>query len=265
MKLILTLLFQWFFICQGQVGRAVSTSNVAYKNFYSTIKKQFGRIDSLFDSDDYEFPERENQKIISILNQYKAEMFSFPDRSDYDLIYLNKSGDKNLILVSWDTRIGGAEMEFRTMAVYKTAFGIKTQMLVDSSNSLAPLKYMHYNSIHTLTPSKGNKIYLAWGNGMGSTAIPWQEVRAFSISNGQLIQPNVFPGEEPKLYIDFDLHDFKENETVPVIKIISKGRTVLVPTAGKTKGFSGKYDVYRYDGEVFAKNELPAYHKLKDL
>ena len=253
MKLLLTILFQWFFICQGQVGKTVSTRTFAYKNFYSAIKKQFASIDSLFDSDDYAFPERENQKIISIVNQYKADMFNFPDRSDYDLIYLNKSSDKNLILVSWDTRIGGTEMEFRTMAIYKTALGIETQILVDSSNSLAPLKYMHYNSMHTLSASKGSKIYLAWGNGMGSTTIPWQEVRAFSISKGELVQPNVFPGKEPKLYVDFDLHDFKENETVPVIKIVNKGRTVLVPAAGKNQGFSGKYAVYQFNGEVFDK------------
>jgi hypothetical protein len=97
---------------------------------------------------------------------------------------------------------------------------------------------MHYNSVNTIKATNGRSIYLAWGNGQGSTALPWQELRAFSIVNGRLIEPKIFPDKMSKVYVEFDLHAFNEEQRVPSIKIKDCGRTIRVPIEGAKQGFS---------------------------
>jgi hypothetical protein len=222
-----------------------------FNEFYQTITKQFARIDHLHQSGGYDSLESENQKIESILNHYKTHLFNFRDSLDYDLIYLTKSADKKLVLVSWDTRTGGTLIAFTTMAIFKTPQGVKTKMLLDTAEESMPYSYMHYNSINTITNLAGKNIYLAWGNGQGSTALPWQELRAFSIAIAELSEPKVFPGKASKIFVEFDLHAFGEEQKVPSIRIKNGGKTIQVPIEGAKQGFSGKYKTYVYNGKMF--------------
>ena len=140
---------------------------------------------------------------------------------------------------------------FTTMAVFKTPEGITTKMLLDTIEVNMPFTYLHYNSINTITHSSGKEIYLAWGNGQGSTALPWQELRAFSISNNELIEQKIFPNAATNIQVEFDLHAFREDQKVPVIKIKNSGRVIQVPIEGDKQGFSGKYKSYIFNGKVF--------------
>lgn len=251
MKTLLTTLFLWSFICHAQVRRGDSVQTLSFREFYQTITKQFAKIDRLHQSGGYDSLENENDKIINILNHYKTLLFDFPDSLDYDLIYLTKSADKKFVLVSWDTRTGGTMIAFTTMAVFKTPQGVKTKMLLDTTEESMPYTYMHYNSVNTVTSTEGKNIYLAWGNGQGSTAIPWQELRAFSIVNGQLIEPKIFPDKTSRIFIEFDLHAFGEEQRVPSIRIKNGGKTIQVPIEGAKQGFSGKYRTYVFNGKRF--------------
>lgn len=251
MRLLLTILFLSILTCKGQGCNTAVKNSKPFKNFYATIRQQFITIDSLREAN-YDSVEQANDKLINIIRRFKENIFDFPDTLDYDLIYLSKSSDKKLALVSWDTRTGGTLIAFTTMAIYKTPQGIiKTKMLLDTTDENMPYTYMHYNLINTITSLDGKQIYLTWGNGQGSTALPWQELRAFAISNNKLIEPTIFPNSDSKIFIEFDLHAFKDNQKVPVIRIKDSGKTIQVPIEGKKQGFSGKYKTYYFNGKVF--------------
>lgn len=248
MKFLLTIIFFSVLSCEGQYKTAPNQKNL--KDFYSIITQQFLVIDSLRNAD-YDQLETANNKIINILNAYKAEIFNFPDTLDYDLIYLVKSSDKQLALISWDTRIGGTMIAFKTMAFFKSFQGIETKMLLDTTDEDMPFTYMHYKSINTIIKPSGEKIYLAWGNGQGSTLIPWQELKAFSIAKNKLVEPKIFPNAASNIQVVFDLHSFPDNQKVPVIKIKNGGKTIQVPIENDKQGFSGKYKTYMFNGKVF--------------
>jgi len=114
MKTLLTTLLLWSFISHGLVGRGDSVKTLPFREFYQTITKQFSKIDRLHQSGGYDSLENENQKVESTINRYKTQLFTFPDSLNYDLIYLTKSADRNLVLVSWDTRTGGTMIAFTT-------------------------------------------------------------------------------------------------------------------------------------------------------
>lgn len=147
--------------------------------------------------------------------------------------------------------MGGTLIAFTTMAIYRTTQGIKTKMLLDTTDENMPYTYMHYNSMNTVTNSEGKKIYLTWGNGQGSTALPWQELRAFSITNNKLSEPIIFPNLDSRIFVEFDLHAFRNKQKVPVIRVKDGGKTIQVPVEGKKQGFSGEYKTYYFNGKVF--------------
>jgi hypothetical protein len=140
---------------------------------------------------------------------------------------------------------------FTTMAIFKTSQGVKTKMLLDTSDESMPYTYMHYNSVNTVTTSDGKKVYLAWGNGQGSTALPWQELRAFSIADGELVEPKIFPDTASKIFMEFDLHTFSDEQRVPSIRVKDGGKTIQLPIEGAKQGFSGKYKTYVFNGKAF--------------
>lgn len=219
--------------------------------FYKKIERQFRIIDSvgLKDSD---LLEAENEKIPAIIRQYKDHILNFNDTLDYDLVYIAISEDRNFALVSWDTRMGGTMIDFATMAIYRTAAGVKASMLVDSVEDGTGNTLMHYNKVHTIKTTSGRKFYLAWGNGQGSTALPWQELRAFSIVKNELTAPNVFPGQGSSIFISFDTHAFKEGEKIPTIGIRDGGKTLHVPIPTEESGFTGKYRILKFNGKEFS-------------
>lgn len=234
--------------CEGQ--NKFDTSQKTLKSFYSKITRQFVIIDSIRNID-YDQLEAANNEVIKILKDYKAEIFNFPDTFDYDLLYFVKSSDKKLALISWDTRTGGTMIAFTTMAIFKSPQSIETKMLLDTTDENMPLTYMHYNSINTITKHSGERVYLAWGNGQGSSIIPWQELKAFSILRSELIEPKIFPNSASSIQVEFDLNSFPNNQLAPAIKIKNGGRTIQIPIENDRQGFSGKYKTYVFNGKVF--------------
>jgi len=147
MKLLLTIFFISILICHGQGYKTSLKKSKQFTDFYNAITQQFIIIDSLRLSD-YDSFEKANNKLVNIINEFKTDIFDFKDSLDYDLIYLIKSSDKKLALISWDTRMGGTMIDFTTLAVYKTPEGIKIKMLLDATDENMPDTYMHYNSLN---------------------------------------------------------------------------------------------------------------------
>jgi len=54
-----------------------------------------------------------------------------------------KSSDRQLALISWDTRTGGTMIAFTTMAIFKSPQGLKTKMLLDTADENMSFTYMH--------------------------------------------------------------------------------------------------------------------------
>ena len=73
-----------------------------------------------------------NNKFVKLLISYRDSVFYLPDTLDYDFIYVVKSKDKNLCIVSWDTRQGGTMIEYASMIFWKKSNGVGAKYLADS-------------------------------------------------------------------------------------------------------------------------------------
>ncbi|MBO9562482.1 MAG: hypothetical protein J7621_06890 [Niastella sp.] len=221
----------------------------------TTVQKCFRIMDSIRFKDPDKL-EVENKKLIQLLAKHKEELFKWMNEQDFDFLYIAKSTDNKLCLISWDTRMGGTMIDFASIALYQaTGQSVKYTLLKGGeglSNDENTL--MHYDTVHTVITGKGN-VYLAHGFGQGSTAYPWQEVRAFRIEDNQLKMPAVFPEKESRLFVAFDTHQFGDDELIPTIKVRSQGKTILYPIATESEGFSGKYQTFILSGSRYVEKK----------
>jgi hypothetical protein len=230
-----------------------SQSNGA-SQFYKELGQRFARIDTIAQEGaeviilDPDGLQRANDSLRNLLLNSKELVFDLPDTADFDLLFLSKSEDKQLCLVSWDTRMGGTMIDFTTMAFYKTSSGIQASEIEEENGDHTKL---HFDTLHTLVGKDQKKIYLAYGYGQGSLALPWQEVRAFSIQDNNLVTPPVFPGNEFRLFVEFDTHEFDEGNELPRIKWKKNGKQILMPRPTAAGGFAGKYTSLQFNGSVF--------------
>ena len=241
MRLLILVLLLPLFV-QGQT--------TPLNKFYGALEKQFTAIDSLR-ATNIDAVEICNDSVLAIIKNYKSDILNFPDTLDYDLVYIAKSSDKNFALVSWDTRLGGTMIDFATVAIYRTGKEVTAVLLLDSTEGDAGNTLLHFNAVHTITTTNGKKIYLGWGNGQGSTAIPFQELRAFSIVRGRLEAPIIFPGDGSSIFISFDRSAFKQNEKVPTIKVLDGGKTIRIPVPAENGGVTGKFRSLAFNGQVY--------------
>jgi hypothetical protein len=225
------------------------------KHFWADITRHFRAIDSAMKQHYFEGLDSANNWLIKYLSQHKSLIQSLPDTFNYDLLYIAHAKDGRLTLISWDTRRGGTMIEFTTMAIYKTSKGLESLMLLDPDHPEQPETFVHYNKITTLLASDGQRIYLAWGNGQGSNLLPWQELRAFSISE-KLQMPFIFPDHSSSLDVMFDLNKVGDHKHLPVIDVSKDGRTIDVPLTDDEEKFRGNYQRYRFNGTRFIKKEV---------
>jgi hypothetical protein len=219
-------------------------------NFHQAVQRHFEYIDSVRKIDP-DLIELENVKLQQTLIAFKQEVFNTSDTLDFNWPHIVKSTDKQLSLVSWDTRMGGTMIDYATMALFKNNNGeVRTKMLIDTTNSGMENTLMHYDTIH-IVENNVQKFYLAHGFGQGSTALPWQEIRAFAIENNKLLNPNIFSDNKPNLFAEFDTHEFHGGKRVPTIKIREGGKTIQFPIATEQGGFSGKYQTLVLEGQVY--------------
>ena len=222
-------------------------STINQNNFYTEIQQHFHIIDSLRRVN-FDLMEDENLKLQETIKNYKEDIFNLNDTLDFDWLYITKSADSKFCLVTWDTRMGGTMIDFATMTIFKKRNGeLVSKLLIDTSNSEIT---MHYDTIYIVSTSQ-NIYYLAQGFGQGSTALPWQEIRAFQIKKDELLTPTIFPENKANLFAEFDTHQFNEQERIPTIKIKENGKIILVPKATEQEGFSGKYETFVLEGEIY--------------
>lgn len=237
--LIITFLLT-FYSCLTKTKQAQSTLKVDNKNsFYQAFEQHFKYIDSVRKTTP-DLIEGENLKIQQSINYFKKDILNLTDSIDYGGLYIVKSTDKKLCLISWDTRMGGTMIEFATMAIFQTSSGDTiSKILFDTSESPIGNTLMHYDNLYSIQ-NADKTIYIAHGFGQGSTILQWQELRAFQILNKELINPNVFPEQKPNLFIEFDTQKLKREE-IPMILLTDSGKTISLPILNEMESFSGKY------------------------
>lgn len=239
---------------KGQPSNADKSQEQATKlGFYQSVQRHFQYMDSVRKTDPG-LIEAENTKLQQTLTDFKDAVFSTTDTLDFNWLYIAKSPDKQLCLVSWDTRMGGTMIDFATMALFKSNGKVRARMLIDTTNPGMENTLMRYDTIYTVH-NKDRKFYLAQGFGQGSTALPWQEIRAFEIRNGQLFNLHIFPENKPNLFAEFDTHEFGDGKRIPTIKVKESGHKILFPIATDREGFAGEYQTLVLKEQVYKVGE----------
>ncbi|WP_133996587.1 hypothetical protein [Dinghuibacter silviterrae] len=194
--------------------------------------------------------ENENARLAEALARYKENIFKMADSLDFDWLYIAKSADDRLCLVSWDTRRGGTEVIYETLALFKGTDGSIFSKVVSDTTDEGDNSTMHYDTVYTVRD--GDKtFYLAQGFGQGSTALPWQEVRVLALKGSDLVEPAFFPDRKSTVFVEFDTHQFGEEDRIPTIKVREGGRRILVPVATEEEGFGGKYRQLVWSGSTY--------------
>ncbi|RYZ23180.1 MAG: hypothetical protein EOO16_05920 [Chitinophagaceae bacterium] len=212
--------------------------------------------------DRWELLERAPARMEALARRHAAAIAQLPDTTDYEFVSLAHSEDRRLTLLSWDTRLGGTMIQYAAIAIFRGADGrLRTKRIRDRSKTL-PDPLMHYDEVHTRA-SGGDTCYVAYGKGQGSTALPWQELRVFRLRGNALAEAPVFPGNSSRLFVEFDTHDFKQEERIPVIRVEDSARRLLLPEAGQKNGFDGYYSVYRWSRGRYTLQKSRYYQKPK--
>jgi hypothetical protein len=251
----LTLLCVALFLFSSALPAQTKGLSPEQKQFWAEITRHFYTIDTANVSPYFDGLDSANHWLIGFLADNRTIIQSVPDSFNYDQLYIAHAMDRKLTLVSWNTRRGGTMIEFTTMAIYKTPKDLESLMLLDPEHPEQPETFVHYNKITTLKASDGQRIYLAWGNGQGSTLLPWQEIRAFTITE-KLNMPFIFPDHSYSIDVMFDLNKVGDHKHLPVIVVSKDGRTIDVPLTDDEDRFLGNYQRYQFNGIRFVKKEI---------
>ncbi len=195
-----------------------------------------------------------NNAFIKMISENKDvimnKILSFPEDS---YVRMARSADNNLCLISWNTQMGGTNIHYATMALYKNGESVYEKHLYDSTEEVYGDTYMKYDSIFTIE-NKNKKIYVARGFGRGSNSLPWQELRLFTIENDKLVHPKLFPEDGERLAVEFDMTQITD-DSYPLIQIKNMGAEIRYPKPTEAGGFSGKWIRYVFEQGKFVQKK----------
>lgn len=233
-----------------QLDQDESAKSETKVNYSEAVNSHFKFIDSVRNTDD-RLIAIENEKFEATFIHFGQNIFQLNDTFDFNKLIITKSSDKQLCLASWDTRMKRPDMEYTTMAFFKTTNGeVKTKRLInDTIYAGFDKTLLHFNTVYTVR-SEHNVFYLALGYGKDFTSHSFQQILAFAIQNDQLTNPIVFPENLPYAYVDFNSEFHGE---MPVIRIEDSAKKILIPMF-QTKNFSVDYDTLVFNGKIYKRN-----------
>jgi hypothetical protein len=178
----------------------------------------------------------------------------------YSLISL----DKRFCITSWDTRQGGTMIDFMNVVICKTSTKTIVKHLLYGENDFKDNSKIMFDTLFTIYNKKGQPIYLAYGSGQGSSALPFRIVKAFMISDSLIENFNIFPQDiDPLIFndpnnlgefvIEYDYHNFKGKDTVHEMKFVNGTLEIKVPIIKDNGRPSNKYYSLIFDGEKYIK------------
>lgn len=236
----------------------------------SGVLQVFRMADSFYAQQESDSLEQLDRQITDTLIKYKSALFSMADTADYPFAFA-RSADKKFCLLSWNTLMGGTMIDYASMALYESGGIVKALRLwdVEGEDSTNPLHM--YDTIATVTIDN-KPVYLARGFGRGSSALPWEEVRAFSITGDSLSYPLLFPqyADEPadavfsktdytnRTGIEYDLHNCDSNfyDIRPVIIFLNNSRRLKIPKVKDNGGNTKEYFSLELDGHHYIEKTI---------
>ena len=213
-----------------------------------------------------------NARLLDTLVYYKDIILSLGDSTlnpdtAYVPLYIARSADRKLSIVSWDTQEGGTMIDYASVAFYQAGNGVGYRRLIDTSMGDTMNSMIHYDTVVTVN-NNGNPIYIARGFGQGSSSLKWEMLSAFAIENNVLTEPAIFPEfEEPApgavyaqqlsstrfshiIGIEFDLHYVKPDfvSTRPIAIFSDQSRSLQIPVVAEDGGNTKDYFRLQFTG-----------------
>ena len=172
------------------------------------------------------------------------------------------STDKRFALGSWDTRMGGTMIDFSNMAFYYTPSGSKSLHLQYGDSEYMDNSKIAFDTLFTIRNNRGEPIYIAYGFGQGSTALPYRVLKAFMVTDGLRQDVAIFPKEidssvpdDPncsgEFFLEYDLHQFKEGDRVREIEFEQNGTVVKIPELKENGRPGRKFVTLIFDGQRY--------------
>lgn len=237
--------------CQAPVPRPKASKIVeAQPDLYRFLKQHAAALDSAskIDSDTLDSL---NERLKQTIERHKAEFLSLKDTTLFDFLNVLVSSNRKLCLISWDTRMGGTMIDFTTTVIYTKADGsLIAKVLLDTTAEDTDNTPMYYDQLYSI-PGKNGMNYVAVGNGQGSTALPYGEVRALRINKDQLLDAPLFPGRKSFVFVEFDTHHLKGD--IPSISVSDSGRRIAIPVSDGDEGFANRYETLVYKNGVYSR------------
>ncbi len=176
------------------------------------------------------------------------------------------SSDKRFCITSWDTRLGGTMIDYTNVVIYKTFNKTFVKQLVYGEPGFKDNSKIMFDTLFSIQNNKGQTIYITYGSGYGSTALPFSVVKAFMITDSLIENSIIFPNEidslafnDPnnsgELSIEYDLHNFKGNDKVHEMKFLNGGLEIKVPIIKANGRPSNRYYSLVFNGERYIKKE----------
>jgi hypothetical protein len=242
--------------CIQQEAKKITLSP---EKVYNIITPLFFQLDSLYpyitiDGDSL------NNNIADSIIRYRDAIMALPDSSGFRELLIVKSLDQRICMISWNTRQGGTNTDNRALILFKSSKGIDYRYPADTA-AYASTQIM-YRDIYELHASN-RVIYIARGFGRGSTALPWEQLTAWSIRNDSLIPEPIFPEMSdteysykndsylPALFIEFDVHHNSGPEERPVTGFADRNKKIKVPLPNDKGGWSDNFCRMGFDGERY--------------
>lgn len=165
------------------------------------------------------------------------------------------SDDKKIGVVSWNTNLGGTMIDFAAIIGYQTPDGLyHAKRMEQEFQGTVENDKDFYTNIYSLKNKYKKTIYLLASQGQGSTLTPYYSLDSYLIEDQLMSYGNLFEGNPDGLFVAFDYTDPKNRNVAFVdlgFKFLKKGLYIRKPIAEKNGGFTGRYEVYKFDGAKY--------------
>jgi hypothetical protein len=225
-----------------------SKDTLIVNSFETAMQRHFDNIEHFRIHDNIDSASIENELILNSVEKYKEEIFKISEKIDNKLFKLTKSKDGKLCIISWDTRRGGTNIDFATIAIFRSNDKIFCKKIISGQNEYTQKDgyfQMRYHKILTLNEN----LYLANGVGQGSTSLLWEDVLALQINGNVLIYKKVFPNNKFRILFEFDANH--NGNRIPNIIFENEGKILKIPILNDKEDFNDKYQQLIFEGNVF--------------
>ena len=204
---------------------------------------------------DYDGVQDFNDKLLTYLKKECGN----PDLLTATLDLSKKAGmqslvtsDKQAHFFSWDTNTGGTMHFFHSVVQYRAGNKVCCDVLCPTVNKEAPDCGLDFNDVRTVRTSDGKTVYLVTYSAYFTTQNYCRSITAYTVASEKLLTVPMFKTPKQLLdNIDCRVSDNGEYNEASFVKISEDGQTVSVPIISNGTKVTGRYLIYKFDGEHY--------------